>query len=245
MQRKSIEVEKREVLDVGKKMRLGYAAVLSAMLVITVFSGTAADTFAEQEIREGRHCIVVDAGHGGEDGGCISCTGIPESRYNLEIAVRLDALLSFLGYHTEMIRTEDISVYRTGKTLAEKKISDLRYRTEFVNKSDSPLLLSIHQNQFPEKQYTGAQIFYNGKEEARKLAEILQNSFKKTVNPNSRRTAKRASGVYLMDHVETPGILIECGFLSNPEEERKLRTAEHQNKIACVISSSVSRFLET
>lgn len=187
--------------------------------------------------------IVIDAGHGGIDGGATSCTGKLESAYNLEIATRLDDLFHFLGYDTHMIRTEDISVYTKGETIAQKKISDLKERVRIVSEYDNTLLVSIHQNIFPESQYSGAQVFYPATDGSKKLAESLQKNFVQTLNPGSRRQAKKSSGIYLMEHIQCPGILIECGFLSNPGEARLLETAEYQQKVCCVIASAVSTYL--
>ena len=187
--------------------------------------------------------IVIDAGHGGIDGGATSCTGKLESAYNLEIATRLDDLFHFLGYDTHMIRTEDISVYTKGETIAQKKISDLKERVRIVSEYHNTLLVSIHQNIFPESQYSGAQVFYPATDGSKKLAESLQKNFVQTLNPGSRRQAKKSSGIYLMEHIQCPGILIECGFLSNPGEARLLETAEYQQKVCCVIASAVSTYL--
>lgn len=187
--------------------------------------------------------IVIDAGHGGEDGGAVSCTGISESHINLQIALRLNDLLHLLGYETTMIRTTDISVYTEGKTIASKKVSDLKNRVKTVNDTENPLLVSIHQNLFADSRYSGAQVFYNPVEGAKELAQAVQLSFTGTINPGSSRRIKAADRVYLMENIRCPGILVECGFLSNPEEEKKLRTGEYQLKICCVIASGISTYL--
>ena len=189
--------------------------------------------------------IVIDAGHGGEDGGAVSCTGVPESRINLEIALRLRDLCHLLGYNTCMIRTEDISVYTEGNTLAAKKASDLRQRVRIVNSTNRGVLISVHQNTFSDNRYDGAQVFYAPTEGSKELADLLQSNLIISLNQNSHRNSKPANNVFLMQHIERTGVLIECGFLSNPEEEARLRDASYQKKLCCVIASSLSQYFKT
>lgn len=160
--------------------------------------------------------IVIDPGHGGEDGGATSCTGRLESTYNLEIALRLNDLLHLLGYDTRMIRTVDTSVYVKGDTIAQKKISDLKERVRIINGTENALLLSIHQNQFSDPQYSGAQVFYAQTSGSDVLAKGMQTDLVAALNPGSRRKSKLSKGVYIMERIQCPGVLIECGFLSNP-----------------------------
>ena len=189
--------------------------------------------------------IVIDAGHGGEDGGAVSCTGVPESRINLEIALRLRDLCHLLGYNTCMIRTEDISVYTEGNTLAAKKASDLRQRVRIVNSTNRGVLISIHQNTFSDNRYDGAQVFYAPTEGSKELADLLQTNLIMSLNQNSHRNSKPANNVFLMQHIERTGVLIECGFLSNPEEEARLRDGAYQKKLCCVIVSSLGQYFKT
>lgn len=223
---------------------LFYVLTISLFLVGTYW-GSVATTVISQMIPVTRHHIVViDAGHGGVDGGATSCTGKLESMYNLEIALRLNDLLHLLGVHTQMVRTTDISVYTQGETIAAKKVSDLRNRVNLVNSTENALLLSIHQNTFPESRYHGAQVFYAPNGDGNVLAENLQSAFRQTINPDSNRQSKKGSGIYLMEHINKTGVLIECGFLSNAEEEAKLHDKTYQQKLVCVIGSTVCNFLD-
>ena len=190
-----------------------------------------------------KRCIVIDAGHGGEDGGATSCTGFLESTYNLEISRRLNDLMHFLGYETQMIRTDDVSVYTTGDTIARKKMSDLKERVRITNKTENALLVSIHQNQFSDPRYSGAQVFYAKTEGSEELARLLQSALVASLNPGSNRKCKQSSGVYLMEHIQCTGVLIECGFLSNPQEEAKLRSGDYQKKLCCVIAATIDQYL--
>lgn len=214
-------------------------------LIVGIFWGNQAVTVISENLGiERNHCIIIDAGHGGEDGGATSCTGKLESGYNLEIALRLNDLMHFLGYKTEMIRTTDISIYTKGETIAQKKASDLKERARICNETENAVLLSIHQNNFSDSRYSGAQVFYSATENSQLLARNLQEGFKSTLNPGSRRQIKKAEGVYLMEHIQCTGVLIECGFLSNPEEEAKLRGPEYQKQLCCVIASVLSNYLD-
>ncbi len=220
-----------------------YLITMAGMIFIATASSHMVTTMAENRPILREKVIVIDAGHGGEDGGATSCSGVLESRINLEISLKLDALLHFLGYETKMVRTSDVSVYTEGNSIAAKKASDLKNRVKFVNETEDALLISIHQNIFVDSRYSGAQVFYNAVEGSKELAQALQTAFVASINPESNRKIKPANGVYLMEHIKRPGVLVECGFLSCPEEEAKLRTGEYQQKICCVIVSTVSTFL--
>lgn len=223
---------------------LTYVAVVSFFLGASVL-GNQAVSVISQEIPVERNCtIVIDAGHGGEDGGAVSCTGAEESGINLDIALRLRDLLHLLGCRTKMIRTTDTAVYTAGETLAQKKVSDLRQRVKLVGETSDAMLISIHQNTFTDPRYSGAQVFYGKDGTSRALAEALQQCFACTLNPGSRRKAKKAAGIYLMEHIDCTGILVECGFLSNPAEEAKLRSAGYQQQLAGAIACTVRNFLD-
>ena len=214
------------------------AAILGAMLLSR--AGSAVAVFSSETSTA--PIVVIDAGHGGEDGGAISVTGARESMLNLEISQRLNDLLHFLGVHTQMIRTEDISVYTEGDTIAQKKVSDIHNRVKAVEQTPHALLVSIHQNQFSESQYRGAQVFYaQGSQE---LAELLQSDLAAQVDPRNHRQCKQAQGIYLLEHISCPAVLIECGFLSNPAEEALLRDASYQKKLVSAIACTLASYLE-
>ncbi len=219
--------------------------LLTAVTCISVAFGTseAVTTMVQNAPVARYHIIVIDAGHGGEDGGATSCSGVLESQINLQIALRLNDLCHLLGYETRMIRTTDTSVYTEGKTIAQKKISDLKQRVRIVNETENAILISIHQNTFPIEKYRGAQVFYNSIEGAKGLAERMQMAFVETINEGSTRKTKKADGVYLMQNVKCPAVLVECGFLTNPEEEADLRSTQYQQKICCVIVSAICSHL--
>ncbi len=222
-----------------------YLLTILVSIAATAGADQAVSTIAENITIPRSVTIIIDAGHGGEDGGATSCTGVLESHINLQIALELQDLFHLLGYKTQMIRTGDVSVYTQGNTLSEKKLSDLKERVRIVNSTDNPILISIHQNTFPVSKFSGAQVFFNALPESKTLAEIVQTGFVQTINPGSKRRCKPATGIYLMDKIQKTGILIECGFLSNPEEELHLRSVDYQHKICCVIVSSLSTYLNS
>ena len=226
-----------------KKFWVLYLITAVLCLGAALGASEAVTTVAQNTPVARNQTIVIDAGHGGEDGGATSCTGVLESQINLQIALRLNDLCHLLGYNTLMIRTTDTSVYTEGSTIAAKKVSDLKQRVRIVNETENAILISIHQNTFPIEKYSGAQVFYNSGEGARDLAERIQSAFVQTVNPGSNRKCKSADGIYLMQHISRPGVLVECGFLSNTEEEARLRTSEYQQQICCVIVCALSSYL--
>lgn len=223
---------------------LFYILIIGIFISTTFLISETTSTIAQMIPVERSCTIIIDAGHGGVDGGATSCTGVLESQFNLEIAMRLNDLFHLLGYETIMVRTSDISVYTEGGTIATKKVSDLKNRVALVNKTNNAILVSIHQNTFSDSQYSGAQVFYGTKGESRELADLLQASFSQTLNPGSKRATKKADGIYLMEHINCTGVLIECGFLSNPEEEAKLRSTEYQLQLCSVIAATMSNYLD-
>lgn len=222
---------------------LFYVITIITILAAVKWGSRAMTVISENAPVARENCIIIDPGHGGVDGGATSCTGILESTYNLEISLRLNDLFHLLGYDTKMIRTTDISVYTKGETIAQKKVSDLKERVKIVNETENALLISIHQNNFSDSRYSGAQVFYGGLEESQQLAKQLQTAFASTINPNNNRMSKKSEGVYLMENIDKIGVLIECGFLSNAQEATKLKNAEYQKQLCAVIAATVSGFL--
>ena len=224
-------------------LKFAYTATILLTLTLVSLGNQAVTVISQNLPPEREYCFIIDPGHGGVDGGATSVTGKLESALNLEISLRLNDLLCFLGYQTRMIRTEDVSVHTKGETIAQKKMSDLKERTRICNETAGAVLLSIHQNTFSQEKYSGAQVFYAGTDGSDVLAEDLQKNLTASLNPGSNRRAKKSSGVYLMEHITCPGVLIECGFLSNLREEALLRSPEYQKQLACVIAVTAADFI--
>ena len=219
-----------------------YFLIILCLLIVTIGGSKAVTVLSENTAVADRKTVVVDAGHGGVDGGATSCTGVLESHFNLEIAQKLNDLFNLLGINTVMIRDTDCSVYTEGQTIAQKKVSDLKERVRIVNSTENCILISIHQNLFSDSKYSGAQVFYAPTEGSQLIAKSLQTSFVNALNPGSHRMEKKADSIYLMQNINCPGVLVECGFLSNPKEEYLLRTKAYQQKICCIIACTVSNY---
>jgi N-acetylmuramoyl-L-alanine amidase len=189
--------------------------------------------------------IILDAGHGGPDGGSSAADGTRESDLNLEIVLRLEDLLSLLGQPTLLVRETDTDLSdASAATIAQKKVSDIRNRVSLANATEDGLLVSIHQNTYSEEKYSGAQVFYSPTGDSQALAEALQSSLQANVDPENRRKAKEISqNVYLMRHITIPGVLVECGFLSNPQEAAKLKTDDYQKQLAVALGVSLVNYL--
>lgn len=219
---------------------------LMIVLVITtaVLFGTNVYLAASivEEVEAEPVTVVIDAGHGGEDGGAVSSDGVRESVINLQIALRLNDLFHLLGTETYMTRSEDISLHTDDHaTVAAKKVSDLKKRVELVNSVPNPLLVSIHQNMFEQSKYDGMQVFYAPTSGSQALAETIQSIT--TLDPTNQRVAKPAESIYLMQNIRCTGVLVECGFLSNPTECAKLCTDGYQKQLSLLIASGVTDYL--
>lgn len=184
--------------------------------------------------------LILDAGHGGEDGGAVSITGVAESQINLAIVLKLRDILGLYGVDPILLREEDISLYSEGaSTLREKKRSDLKNRVEAVEAVEGGTLLSIHQNTYTSSRYSGSHVFYAPTDGSQALAEHFQNCIKETLQPDNERAVKQISDtVYIMNHITCPAVLIECGFLTNPGEEALLRDENYQRKLSAIIAAA-------
>ena len=191
--------------------------------------------------------LVIDAGHGGEDGGASSATGALESHINLAVAKRLELVLGLFGVPMLPLRESDISLHDPeAQTLRQKKVSDLNNRVKMIREQDNPILLSIHQNSYPDSRYSGAQVFYAPTQGSRELAQIIQESLRMTLDPTNTRQEKQIQDtIFLMNHISCPGVLVECGFLTNPREERLLRDHSYQTKLAMAMAGGYLQSVHT
>lgn len=219
-----------------------YLYVAAFFLGLAALGRQSVETVSGLAPLSGSSVLVIDAGHGGEDGGTTGAAGTAEDEVNLAIAKRLEAMLTLMGYQTRMTRTDSGSLATEGETIRARKQSDLRNRVALANKYQNSILVSIHQNHFPDPKYDGAQVFFT--DFAEPLANAMQASLTTALSPHSRRTAKKASGIYLMEHITCPGLLIECGFLSNPAEEQKLQSAQYQKHLAAVMAAVLAKYAD-
>lgn len=188
--------------------------------------------------------IVIDPGHGGEDGGAVA-NDLVEKDLNLEISLILADMLRESGFEVILTRDSDISIYDEGEqSLKNKKRSDIMNRLKLANENPSSIFVSIHQNKFEESKYSGAQMFYGLKNEFSKpLALSLQKSIVNMLQPNNNREIKPiTSSVYLINNASSPAVLCECGFLSNSDEAKLLSNKEYQSKISFAIMNGILNF---
>ncbi|MBR6408198.1 MAG: N-acetylmuramoyl-L-alanine amidase [Clostridia bacterium] len=197
--------------------------------VVTVMSGA---------VEKPRTQVVLDAGHGGEDGGAVGTDGTKESGLNLSIAKKLRDMLSLVGYDVILTRDSDCSIHDPDiDSVKKQKTSDLKNRLEIVNSHPDCVFISIHQNKFNSPKYTGAQVFYSkNNADSEKYARSIQNAIVALVQPDNTRQIKNiGSTSYIMRNAKPPSVLVECGFVSNPDELGNLKNDEYQSRIAFAV----------
>ena len=222
-------------------MKKVIVAIITCLLIITYI--VPVNAFASDNSDK---VILIDPGHGGIDGGAKSKTGTIEKDINLQISLKLRDNLEEKGYKVYMTRDEDEGLYQKGNTVREKKREDLNRRVEMKKETECDIFVSIHQNMFPQSKCYGAQVWYASNDNSYNLATIVQDSIKESVKDNNKRVAKPAAEAYLIlrDKYEGASILVECGFLSNPDEEVKLKSDEHQNLIVEGISGGIDKYFD-
>lgn len=217
---------------------IGFLVVMIGCFAAVLYIDSAIPTVSGN--RTAPLVLIIDPGHGGEDGGASSAAGNKESDINLDIALKLESLLAFLGTETVLTRSDDISIYDEGcETLREKKVSDLKNRVSLIQSIPNAMLISIHQNTYTDSRYQGAHVFYGSGDVSRQWGAYTQDLFKTVLTPrNNRKAAGVPEHVYLFKHISCPAILVECGFLSNGEEASLLLTDTYQCKIAIILAGS-------
>lgn len=188
--------------------------------------------------------VVLDAGHGVPDEGAESSTGTTEAETNLKITLKVQNLLEQSGCNVILTRSDENAIYDLdSKTLKQKKISDIHNRVKIGNESSADIFVSIHLNKIPQEQYYGWQCFYKPNDEKSiKLAKQLQENLNKSIQKENNRVAMKLDTVYIMKHVEIPISIVECGFLSNPEEEKQLLDDSYQNRLAWGIYNGIQEY---
>lgn len=217
------------------------SAILGVLALSTL--GIIAYAKIDNQLRENSdtsRTVILDPGHGGEDGGAVGVDGIVEKNINLSVALKLRDLLQVAGYNVIMTREKDEAIYDdTAKTLREKKKSDLRQRAGIIkqNCDEKNVFVSIHQNKFPNPKYCGTQIFYSKNSPlSDDLALSIKNSVTGLIQPENKREIKPAdSRIFLLNGAEIPAVVVECGFLSNESEAKKLADDNYQNDMAFCI----------
>lgn len=192
--------------------------------------------------------IIIDAGHGGEDGGAIGNNGVIEKDLNLSIARDLRDMLISCGYTVIMTRDGDKMLYDPNSDYkGRKKALDLAERVKIANSYENSIFISIHMNSFPQEQYSGLQVYYSKNSPLSKdLADNIQTLIRDSLQPNNDRKTKQAgSNIFVLDRISDPAVLIECGFLSNPNECAELSKKEYRQELALGIFSAITKYLDT
>lgn len=216
-----------------KKLKIIFALILVIIFIPII------NVSAMQKCKQDKKIILIDPGHGGVDGGAKSPNGTIEKDINLSISLKLKKALKKEGYKVYLTREND-------KSLCEGKRADLEARCNMKKETKCDVFISIHQNKFSSAKCFGAQVWYANNEKSNKMATILQDSLKNNINDNNKRVAKPAQDLYkiLRDGYDGACVIVECGFLSNYEEEQKLKTDEHQNKIVKGIKEGINKYFD-
>lgn len=203
---------------------------------------------AENSPGKCEYTIVIDAGHGGADGGAVASDGISEKVINLEIAYKLNYILRAYGLNTVMTRTDDESIHDSNaKTLREQKVSDIHKRMSIMESDENNIFVSIHQNKFSNSSLWGTQVFYSpNTTDSAVLANCIQNSVCSLLqNDNKRVIKKSGSNIYLLYYAKRTAVLVECGFVSNPQENQLLENSDYQRKMAFSIAFGIMEYINT
>ncbi len=227
------------------KIVLILAAVLSLLAissVYTVYRNESASVMSSNVVKE----IIIDAGHGAPDGGSIGTDGTPEKDINLQIAQKLRAILTLYGYETVMVRDGDDGIFGDeAKTIRQKKVSDIHRREALMRSHPDAIFVSIHQNHFGDAAVHGTQVFYSGnRTESKSLAQSVQDAVAAILQPENHKQVKRSgTEIYLLYHAAIPAIMVECGFISNPQELQLLKNETYQKKLAIAIADGIIKYM--
>ncbi|MCR5653946.1 MAG: N-acetylmuramoyl-L-alanine amidase [Ruminococcus sp.] len=218
----------------------GLFAVYVLLIIIAFYS--LENYSAVSAIKTDEVTIVLDAGHGGEDGGAVA-NNVTEKDINLSITKKLSELFKTAGFNVVTTRNSDIMLNTDGSTLRERKVSDMKHRLNLFNNNRNNVVISIHQNKFNIEKYNGSQVFYSpNNEDSLNLSEAIRKNIVNLLQPQNSRECKKATrDIYLLYYADVPAVLVECGFISNEEEALKLKDNNYQNKIAFAVYSG---FLE-
>ena len=219
-----------------KYILLFFMFVVYIVLIVYTFMNIDSYTSTGSVISGKSVTVIIDAGHGGEDGGAVA-NGIVEKDINLSITKKLSRLLELSGINVRLTRSSDKMIDSGGETLRQRKVSDMKNRLEIYNQSEENVVISIHQNKFPQSKYSGAQVFYSqNNTDSLTLAESIRSNLCALLQADNKREIKPADkNIYLLCNARIPAVIVECGFLSNPEEAALLNSEEYQNKLAFAV----------
>ena len=224
------------------KQRLELIMSVIVLVCACVLAKTSAVYVTGRQVERHKDCIVLDVGHGGFDSGKNGVNGELEKDINLQIALKLKKVLEDNGISVVMTREDDQGLY--DENASNKKAQDLQRRCDMINDEKPLMTISIHQNSYTSPEIRGAQVFYyTTSSESQKLAETIQKTLIEQVDPENHREAKANDSYYLLKKTDSVIVIVECGFLSNPQEAEKLADEEYQQKMADAICIGVSQYL--
>lgn len=229
---------------IKNKKIVTYTMVGLLFFSMLVVAKEAADYVVSRKVADRSRLVVIDAGHGAADSGKVGINDVLEKDINLSIALRLKELLEQQDIKVVMTREDDEGTYP--KTGSNRKMRDMQKRVELINKEQPALTVSIHQNSYPDESVSGPQTFYyEGSDESKAAAEILQKQLITTLQPSKERVAKSNTAYYLLKNTNYPVVIVECGFLTNQKEAKLLCEEEYQQRAAWAIHLGILQYLNT
>lgn len=229
---------------IKNKKIVTYTMVGLLFFSMLVVAKEAADYVVSRKVADRSRLVVIDAGHGAADSGKVGINDVLEKDINLSIALRLKELLEQQDIKVVMTREDDEGTYP--KTGSNRKMRDMQKRVELINKEQPALTVSIHQNSYPDEGVSGPQTFYyEGSNESKAAAEILQKQLITTLQPSKERVAKSNTAYYLLKNTNYPVVIVECGFLTNQKEAKLLCEEEYQQRAAWAIHLGILQYLNT
>jgi N-acetylmuramoyl-L-alanine amidase len=190
--------------------------------------------------------VVIDAGHGGEDCGAIGTSGVYEKDLNLAVSLKLAEYLNAAGYTTVLTRTDDRLLYKEDENIkGMRKICDLKNRVAIANSTPNAIFISIHMNSYGSSGCRGLQAYYGTFGDSDRLAMAIQSNVAENLQPTNKRTIKRGDGLYLLENATVPSVIVECGFLSNPNDLNNLKNQDYQLKLAVSLSYGIIDYIKS
>lgn len=233
----------KSFLVLEKKHVIAAALALAVFIALSAFAANLDRTKAASAVLPEEATLVIDAGHGGIDGGAVGADGSRESDINLAIALRLQAVSAFCGQSAVMTRTDDS---HGADALSYSEHEELVYRTQVVNATPNAVLLSIHQNCYPTAQPSGAQVLYSSNGKSEDFGRLMHDNLVNSLDPQNRRVAEPDKNrLYILSNVDCPAILVECGFVSNHSDITKLTDSRYQTALSTVLMASYLQFIHS
>lgn len=229
-------------------LRICVLSIVLSLIIIAVTVSAAEKSVNAGALAAGNDItVVLDAGHGGIDGGTSAKDGTLEKSVNLDITRCVESYLKCFGISTVLTRNSDESIHdKDAETIRQKKVSDIKNRLNIVEATPNSVLVSIHQNYFTDSSVKGSQVFYSkNNKNSKDLAELIREKITVNLQPDNNKEIKECgSSVYLMYHTTVPAVMIECGFMSNADEAAKLKDFDYQQKIAFLIACGVAEYIQ-